>query len=419
MPSARQLPLWIMLSLLSACGRVQETINPSDANRFNQVWKSMRAEGAKSTHPSEAPGADTIQFFEALGRLHDRLDAGSLGTLAAQEVPEDPGARDLWLKALQPLFADMEALLDLEPVKLAIQEGRSLAQRPSLHLELEPPIRYATPPVEASMRLVRPLAALAVHCANLPKGSDDCVRYLAQALDLIQLLYDGSLPGLRRSAVLGSEVLQSLRTLLPDSNVSPDFLRSQIEPRLALAASPGKLELTLYEEAIYRMAIGSSVNLTPKSAANVFGLKYLGCKKSEAVQHCLAFLAIQRSVRLQDNICTLVAVEQARGVLPQDVRAIDEYHDFEIASYLARVAMAINEHKYEQGSWPGLLNLLQGYSGGTPEFPCRARRSDYKQDFRQVSLSCFDRFSNDGKPDIPLHSWVWSREDPGRLNARR
>jgi len=419
MPLARLLPLWIVLCLLSACGRVQQTINPSDANRFNEVWKSMRAEGAKSTHPSQAPGADTIQFFEALGRLQDKLDAGSLGVLAAKEVPEDHAARALWLKALEPLFEDIEALLALEPVQLAIREGRSLAQRPSLQLDLDPPNRYATPPAEGSMRLIRPLCALAVFCASTPQGSDDCVRYLSQALDLIQLLYDQSLSGLRRSAVLGSEVLQSLRTLLPGNNVSPEFLRGQIEPRLALAAAPGKLDLTLYEEAIYRMAIGSSVNLTPKSPANVFGLKYLGCKKSEAIQHCLDFLAIQRSMRLQDNTCTLVAVEEARGVLPMDVRAIDEYHDFEIASYLARVAMALNEHKYKTGNWPGLLNQLQGYSGGMPAFPCRARRSDYKQDFRQVSLSCFDRFSHNGQTDIPLHSWVWSREDPGRKNAQR
>jgi len=411
---------WVLALLLPmGCSKVKSTIHPSDATLFNKEWAKLQAEGARNPHPTELPDEDAQSFFRGLEDIATKLDSGPMGALAAGPPPTTREAQTAWLLALQPLLRDISGLLGQPAIKAAIQSGRSLAQRPSIRLDIEPRERFSTPPLPRTLRLIRPLCVSAVYCAFSPETSNECVRSLVQALDLIQLLDDGSLPALRRSSVLGSEVLKALQKMLPRTNVPAEFLRSQLEPRLALAMTPGRLERTLSEEAAYRMAIGKSVVTTPKSEANVFGAKYLGCKPNEAVQRCLDFLSVNRSVRTYENICNLVAQEGASGRLPNDIQGIEEFHNFEIACHLARLALAVNEFEWKHGNWPEMINELEGFEFGIPRQPCNARRVDYELSFQGMRLVAFDRVALNKKADMPLHDWSWSRKDLNELNARR
>jgi hypothetical protein len=419
MSLVRHLPLLLATLLPLGCGKVQSTINPSDANLFNEEWKTLAAEGAKSTHPAEAPSDATLLLFEGLEGIEDMLKAGPLGKIASQEPPTSRAALGEWLESLAPLFKGISAMLNQDPIQAAIQSGKSLAQRPSIRLELDPLDRYAAPALKRVLRLVRPLCAGAVYCATERQNSDACIRKLVQALDLIHLLDDGSLASLGRSSQLSSEVLDALQKLLPHPGVTPDFLRAQVEPRLALASTPGRLGLAVEAETIYRMAIGRGLTLTPDKPGNAFGLKYLDCKPEEAIERCLEFLAINRSMRLQANLCNLIAQEGTRGNMTREVQALDDYHEYEIASHLARTALALNEYHWLKGHWPDFLNELEGFAGDQPSSPCNARRVDYERGFNGMSLTSFDRSSRKKQTEVDLHRWTWTKEDIKNLNARR
>ncbi|HED65522.1 MAG TPA: hypothetical protein ENJ09_08195 [Planctomycetes bacterium] len=420
--------LLLSLPLAVACGDkgpISKVLEPEAANqKLRQEVQRLREAGyLDAVTEGELPG-DPHDFFERLDGLDDFLDTcpdWDDSSLSNPEWWNSESADTLAqrLAPLDPFFEELSSLLHLPDAEKALASGLHLARRtrpgPEPLTREEEYDVYATPRARRVSRWIDLLCARAVASASTAVHSEEAAASLSDAFDLLWLLEDDSMRGVRTVSGLESEVLRCLQIVAPGPVIDPRLLRSQMEPRLARLGGRARVFRLLRREVSRRVEIAELVLSEPGRADQDHWLTELGSSRALLAEHALEAIDIQDNLRAASSLCLRIAQYGPSGADGGDhtfqelLDGVAELHDLENYIYLARIALAANEWRFLEGEWPRFVSDLTFGDQPAPRLECRSRRLTYRREFSIVELALVGRQGSSTDPN-PLSTWIWDAE---------
>ena len=427
--SPRLLPLLALAALAASCDR-RSPLEESPEADLHQEIRELRAAGFLREPVEPVYPEHTPDFFARLDELDAWLDGpGEWG----EPLPDwlDNRKRTTLARRLEPFepfFEQVTALLAEPYCAQALANGESFAYRTSIRAQTTDYDVYATPSIDRAGRWIDLLCADAVLRVGLGEGSPRTIRSLAQALDLLRLLDDGTLIGTQKVAELELGVLLSVRKVAPGPRVDPVLMRSEIERRLGVLGSELRVWSALKDEVSHRVEIAEVLLRESGRPDEDHWLGELDCSRSRLVKRTLDVTYVQDELRSASVLCARLDAFPDSYALRHLVDAVEVLHTLDVYAQLARIALSINEYRSEEGEFPQYYSdTWESFENGMPIAPCRGQRIVYDRGYNWVNLRSISRTGKLPSEDDTLLVWSWGetildqfkeRDDPGSIVLR-